>query len=77
MMITEFQSGDPYFRLERYASYVEVCNTKRIWIGIQLIIILQSELVDNYEGAKEIWEGVVKKFGKSVEAWLAYIQFER
>ncbi|KAI7884372.1 hypothetical protein K492DRAFT_234766 [Lichtheimia hyalospora FSU 10163] len=55
----KFQPGDPYFRLERYASYVE------------------SELFDNYEGAKEIWEGVVKKFGKSVEAWLAYIQFER
>lgn len=56
-----FKSMDPYFRLERYYSFVEVkCTTH-----------------GNYDNVRQYWEKVVKKFGKSVEAWLGYIQFER
>ncbi|KAI8139243.1 hypothetical protein BJV82DRAFT_627738 [Fennellomyces sp. T-0311] len=39
---------------------------------------VENTLLDSEEKAREIWETrVIKKLGRSAEAWLAYIDFER
>ncbi|CDH56568.1 squamous cell carcinoma antigen recognized by t-cells 3-like [Lichtheimia corymbifera JMRC:FSU:9682] len=57
--LQDLKTGDPYFRLERYATFVE------------------TKLGGDLQYVRGLWEKVVNKFGKNVEAWLAYIQFER
>ncbi|KAI9319735.1 hypothetical protein BX666DRAFT_2024808 [Dichotomocladium elegans] len=43
----------------------------------QYYAFVEGELLDSPEKAREIWEKVVLKLGKSTDAWLAYVDFER